>query len=147
MAARFRLSRVLRLRSQLRRQAQEQVGRIVAAMTEARREIASVRRETDAHRAGEEAELPRGMTAEALRAGRAWEGVLAQREARLGQALDALKGTLAQARDVVAERRREERQLERLAEQARERQQAEEARADAVLLDELVLARRGAGRG
>src|SRR5262245_1580417 len=150
MATRFRLARVLRLRTQLRRQAQEQVGQIVAAMTAARREISAMHGQADAARAREEAALATGLPAEALRDGREWGGVLKVRAARLGEGLQAMGATLARARELVALRRREERQLERLAEQARERQQAHEARAEAVLVDELVLARRAAdarGRG
>ena len=150
MATGFRLARVLRLRTQLRRQAQEQVGQVIATMAEARREIAAVRDRADAERAREEAALATGLPAEALREGRAWEGALAARATRLGEGLRAMGATLARARELVGLRRREERQLERLAELAREKQQAHEARADAVLVDELVLARRAAearGRG
>src|SRR5215467_11466527 len=117
----FRLARVLRLRTQLRRQAQEQVGQIVAAMAEARREIAAVHGQADAERAREEAALAKGLPIETLREGRAWERVLALRAARLGDGLQAMGATLTRAREVVGLRRREERQLERLAEQARER--------------------------
>jgi len=150
MATGFRLARVLRLRTQLRRQAQEQVGQMVAAMNEARREIAAVHGQADAERTREEAALVKGLPVEALREGRAWERALGVRAARLGEGLQAMGVTLARARELVALRRREERQLERLAEQARERQQVREARAEAVLVDEIVLARRAAdarGRG
>jgi flagellar export protein FliJ len=141
----FRLARVLRLRSQLRQQAQEQVGQILAAIAAARREAAALRRQAEAERAREEAVLMEGMTADALRERRAFEATLAARETQLGQAVSQMTVSLAQAREVVAARRREERQLERLAEQARERHQADEMHADAELLDELVLARRASG--
>src|SRR5262245_21935103 len=133
MATRFRLARVLRLRTQLRRQAQEQVGQIVAAMTGARREISAMHGQADAARAREEGARAAGLRAGGLREGRAWEGVLKVRVARLGEGLQAMGATLARARELGALRRREERQLERLAEQAREQQQAYEARAEAVL--------------
>ena len=146
MALRFRLARVLRLRSQLRRQAQDDVARTQAALVALGEEIAAVRRAEEATRAAEEAAVRRGLSgAELLRwrtseqALRARERALVAESARVGQ-------TLAEQREVLLGRRRQEKQLERLREKAAEREETAEERATMVLLDDIALRQRSERR-
>ncbi|MFN8542711.1 MAG: hypothetical protein U0807_00650 [Candidatus Binatia bacterium] len=143
MAFRFRLARVLRLRTQLRRQAQEQVARVAAELARVREEEAAVRAARTAVRTAEEAALTGGVAVDDLRRGRAWEDVLDARATDLARAGEETVARLGHVRDGLVTRRKEERQLERLGDRARERHEAEEERAGMVLLDDLVLRRRG----
>ncbi len=127
----FRLARVLRLRTQLRRQTQDEVAQLAAALGAVRREIAELGARQRAVRAEEEAALPRGLAAADLEARRRYEAELLARAA-----------ALAAGRARLVERRREERQLERLAERAAARTAEAVARAEGVALDDLARRRR-----
>ncbi len=138
----FRLARVLRLRTQLRRQTQDEVAQLAAALGAVRREIAELGARQRAVRAEEEAALPRGLAAADLEARRRYEAELLARAAALAAEAQGLDGALAEERARLVERRREERQLERLAERAAARTAEAVARADAVALDDLARRRR-----
>jgi flagellar export protein FliJ len=138
----FRLARVLRLRTQLRERAREEVARERAALARAHEEIAAVRAAREAALAAEAAAAATGMTGADLHRSRAWTGALAVEEAALGRKATALAAQLERLREALRVRRREERQLERLRERAWERSQAAEERTAAALLDDLARRRK-----
>jgi flagellar export protein FliJ len=146
MAVRFRLARVLRLRSQLRRQAQDDVARTQAALVALGDEIAAVRRAQEASRAAEEAATRRGVSGAELVRWRTYERALREREMALAAERTRVGQTLAQQREVLLGRRRQEKQLERLREKAADREEAAEERATMVALDDLVLRQRSERR-
>lgn len=134
----FRLARVLRLRTQLRERAQEDVARGNAALAEAEQALAGVRAEADAALAAEADAASGGITGEELQRSRAWAAALASREQQLKEETSRLSELLQRLRATLVDRRREERQLEILRDHANERQEAAEERSTAVLLDELA---------
>jgi flagellar export protein FliJ len=138
----FRLARVLRLRTLLRRRTQDEVAQLAAALGAVRREIAELGRQQRAVRAEEEAALRRGLAAADLDARRRYEAELLARAAACAADEARLVAALVEERTRLVERRREERQLERLAEQAAARTAEAMARADAVALDDLARRRR-----
>jgi flagellar export protein FliJ len=142
----FRLARVLRLRSQLRRQAQDDVVRTQATLVAIGEEIAAVRRAQEASRAAEEAAVRRGVSGAELARWRAYERALREREAALVKESAQVAETLTAQREILLARRRQERQLERLRERADERADVAEKRATMVLLDDLALRQRNERR-
>ena len=142
----FRLARVLRLRSQLRRQAQDDVVRTQAALVAIGEEIAAVRRAQEASRTAEDAAVRRGVSGAELARWRAYERALREREAALAKESAQVAETLAAQREILLGRRRQERQLERLRERAAERADVAERRATMVLLDDLALRQRNERR-
>jgi flagellar export protein FliJ len=146
MALRFRLARVLRLRTQLRRQAQDEVARVQGDLATVRDKIAAARRAREENRTGEDSAVARGLTGEELTRWRSYERSLLAREQELARESARVAEELARCRDVLLTRRREERQLERLEERAREREDVAEERATMLLLDDLALRQRGERR-
>ena len=138
----FRLARVLRLRTQLRRQTQDEVAQLGAELAAVRRQIAALSVRQREARAAEEASLPEGMAARDLQARRAYEEELLARIAALSAEDERLVGALVERRSRLLERRREERQLERLGERAAERTAEAAAREERVALDDLARRRR-----
>ena len=138
----FRLARVLRLRTQLRERAQEDVARESAALAEAQTALVEVRAAADAARAAEADAAAGGMTGAELHRSRAWTDTLANREQTLTRETSRLTTLLEQLRSVLLARRRGERQLEILRERANERGEAEDARTTATLLDDLARRKR-----
>jgi len=142
----FRLARVLRLRSQLRRQAQDDIVRTQATLVALGEESAAVRRAQEASRAAEEAAVRRGVSGAELARWRAYERALREREAALARESARVAETLTAQREILLARRRQERQLERLRERADERADVAEKRATMVLLDDLALRQRNERR-
>lgn len=146
MAARFRLARVLELRTRLREQAQDDVARRAAELAEMRaREAAARRADLDARAAGQSA-LTGGVAGMDLLA---WQAFAAAAEARVDTAardVHAATEVLAQARDVLRVRRLQERQLERLRELAQARAAVVEARAEMIQQDDLALRQQASRR-
>ena len=136
---RFRLARVLRLRTQLRRRAQEEVARATAELAVLREQMAASRQTQEAGRAAAEAAVRAGTTGEELACWGRYEQALAAREAALVVAAARLADAHVQARTLLLTRRREERQLECLRERALERHEAAEERTALNLVDDLVL--------
>jgi flagellar export protein FliJ len=146
MAAVFRLARVLRLRTQLRERAQDDVARARAALAQVRDAITAARAAQEAVREAESARAAGGMTGDDLQRSRAYEAAERVREELLVQESTRLAEELVRLRDALLARRREERQLEVLRERAMERAEGEEERAAMQLLDDLALRReRGGG--
>ncbi len=143
MAFRFRLERVLRLRGQLRRLAQDEMHRTMGAITRVQDAMATERAAQDAVRAAEDGAAGGEFTGADLLRWRAFEAAAAARERVLARERDQLAATLVRQRETVVVRRQDERKLERLRERARERFEAAEERATAILLDELALRARG----
>jgi flagellar export protein FliJ len=137
--ARFRLQRVLELRTRLREQAQDDVARRAADVAEMRaRETAARRADLEARAAGQAA-LVGGVAGTDLLA---WQAYAAAAEARVDKAVRDVQvatDVLMQARDVLRVRRLEERQLERLRERANARAAVVEARTDMIQQDDLAL--------
>ncbi len=143
----FRLARVLRVRSQLREQAQD-------ALIRARAELAAIAERMQALHA---AELhARATASEVATAGCTAEDLVRFEvyAARLVALRERLKGDSARIQDEVRVRReallmrrREERQLEKLAERAAERETSAEEHATALLLDDLARRKRTVGKG
>jgi flagellar export protein FliJ len=142
----FRLKRVLRLRTQLREQAEDALGRTRATLAAVRERIATTRAAEDAARTGEATALSHGATAAVVQRFRAYERRLATYRAGLENESTVLATEVQRQREQLLERRREERQLEKLEVRARERGVAEDERATMVLLDDLALRQRGARR-
>ncbi len=139
MAFRFRLDRVLRLRGQLRRLAQDEMHKTIGAMTRVQDAIAAERASREGVRAVEDAAAGSEFTGAELLRWRAFEAAAAARERVLERERATLSATLVHQRETVLERRQDERKLERLRERAAERFEAASERATAILLDELAL--------
>ena len=139
MAARFRLARVLELRTRLREQAQDDVARRAADLARVRlREAAARQADIDARAAGQTA-LAGGVAGTDLLA---WHAYAAAAEARVDAAVRDVRAAtevLEQTRDVLRVRRLEERQLERLRERACARAAVVEARTEMIQLDDFAL--------
>jgi flagellar export protein FliJ len=142
----FRLARVLRLRTQLRERAQEEVAETRAALARVREAIGAARVRQAAARRAEEAAAVAGITGEEMRRFRAWERAERVREQALAAEAARLAHALVRRREMLVARRREERQLEILRERAAERHSAAEERATMVLLDDLARRRQAEGR-
>jgi flagellar export protein FliJ len=134
----FRLARVLRLRTQLRERAQEDVAQGAVALAGAKSALAEVQAAADSALATEAAAATGGITGEDLHRSRAWASALAAREQELKQETSRLADVLQRLRATLVARRREERQLEILREQVNDRQQEAEERTTATLLDDLA---------
>ena len=143
MAGTFRLARVLRLRTQLRERAQAEVAVVRTALASVWEQVEVTQAAQAASRAAEEAVARTGMTAGELQRFRGYERAERAREDALSREGERLLDELARRRDVLVERRREERQLELLRERARERDEEARERAAMVLVDELAVRRRG----
>jgi flagellar export protein FliJ len=142
MAEPFRLTRVLRLREQIRRLRSHEAEQLAVELAAAETAAARVVAEREAVRAREAAEAAAGMlTSDGLRVGRAYDAALATAEqmhalhiVRLGQALVAKRAELL--RD-----RQEEEKYVRLAAAHRQRVLEEEARESERMLDEVAVER------
>jgi flagellar export protein FliJ len=139
MAARFRLARVLELRTRLREQAQDEVARRAAEVAAVRaREAAARRADLEARMAGQSA-LAGGMPGNDLLA---WQAYAEAASARVDAAVRDVRAAidvLTTARDALRVRRLEERQLERLRDRAQARAAVVEARTEMIQLDDFAL--------
>ena len=147
MAFRFRLGRVLGLRTQLRKLVQDEVALLGGQLVRLRAEVAAAQEMERTARATAEAEARAGLTGEELRRWEAYERALAGREAALAEESVRVAESIVRGREELLTRRREERKLERLEERARGRFVVEETRQEALLLDELARRRRAEGEG
>ena len=138
MAAPFRLARVLGLRTRLRERAQEEMRAAAATLAAARERVAAARAAQAAVRGAEEGAAASGLTGAELARFRAYEQGMALSEAALVEDSARLADDLGRSRAALVERRREERQLERLRERAEERHRLVEERAAEALLDDLA---------
>lgn len=139
MTFQFRLARVLRLRTQLRQQSQEQVARTRTALAALEQQIATLQASQAEARAAEDAAIGGGCSGADLARWRTFEAASAARERVLLREKAQLLTQLEREREALLVQRQEERKFERLEERARDRHEAEVARADARLLDELAL--------
>ncbi|HZP41941.1 MAG TPA: hypothetical protein VFD84_10580 [Candidatus Binatia bacterium] len=146
MADRFRLTRILRLRTQLRERAQEEMAATRTALAGVRDAIVRSRTRQVENRRAEAVVAAVGMTGADLARFRAWDVGERRREERLVAEAARLAHELVRLRDVLVARRREERQLEVLRARARERAEAAEERAAAVALDDLARRRQAERR-
>jgi flagellar export protein FliJ len=135
---RFRLERVLRLRTRHREEAADQHARARAALRAVEAGIAAARAAQAAARAAEEG-AGREITAADLLTCRAWEEAHAARERTLETERVRAADEVERRRLALLGRRRDERVLERLREHAVARHAADEARAEQIHLDELAL--------
>jgi len=142
MADGFRLARVLRLRSQLRERARDEVTRARAALAAVRERQAAARALEERTSAAEAAAASEGTTAGELRRFRRFTAVARAREAVLAAEAAGLAAEVVRRRETLLARRREERQLEILRDRAREQSEIRAERAAMVLLDELTMRRR-----
>ena len=147
MAPAFRLARLLRLRTQLRKLRQHEVDALTARATA----LAARRRALDEardHRAAEEARAAAAglLAPETLQLGRRYDAVLAEEEQRCGVEATQVEGTLACKRAELQEERREERKFARLVETQWRRASEQDAHATDVLLDELAIMGHGRTR-
>src|SRR5205814_809981 len=124
MSVRFRLARVLGLRTRLREQAQDTVQESAAALAAAGERIDAARAVQDSVRAAEDASAATGIRGADLARSRAYEASLALEEAALVVAQARLAEDLERCRAVLIERRR--------GQELDEREQAVKARAAAV---------------
>lgn len=142
----FRLARVLRLRTQLRERAEDELKAASAALGRVRETIGVVRARQTETRTAEAAAVAAGTTGAVLVAFRSYEEALRRREQALAAEASELAAELVRRREALLARRREERQLEILRERAREREAANEEHATSVLLDDLARRRQAEGR-
>jgi flagellar export protein FliJ len=144
MATASRLTRMLRLRTQLRTLRQHEVDTLAAtaAALAVRRRALDDERE---RRAAEEARAAAGglLAPETFHLGRRYDAALAAEERRCGAEATEVGEALAAKRAELQEERREERKFERLAETQRRRAAEAESRATEVLLDELAIVGHG----
>lgn len=134
---RFRLERVLRVREQLRRQAEDALAAARDAVARIDDAIAAACAAQEEARAAEAAE--RQYTGADLLHWRAYgEAARAREQTLRGDRAAALAVVEARRAELLA-RRSDERGLERLRERARERHDAGEANTERTLLDELAL--------
>lgn len=145
MTFQFRLGRVLRVRTQLRQQAQEHMDRTRAALAALEQQIAATQASQAEARAAEEQAIGAGCRGADLARWRTFEAAAAARERVLLRDKEQLLDRLEREREALVVQRQEERKLERLEERARDRYDADVAREDARLLDELALRGRGTG--
>jgi len=138
MAAPFRLARVLGLRTRLRERAQEETRAAAATVAAARARVDAARAAQVSVRGAEQAAAASGLTGADLARFRAYERGMALAEAALVEDGARCAEDLDRCRAALVDRRREERQLERLRVRAEERHRAVEERAAAVLLDDLA---------
>ena len=127
MAAPFRLARVLGLRTRLRERAQEETRAAAATVAAARARVDAARAAQVSVRGAEQAAAASGLTGADLARFRAYERGMIIAEAALVEDGARCAEDLDRCRAALVDRRREERQLERL-----------RARAAAVLLDDLA---------
>ncbi|TMA57345.1 MAG: hypothetical protein E6J75_07855 [Deltaproteobacteria bacterium] len=138
MAAPFRLARVLGLRTRLRERAQEETRAAAAAVAAARARVDAARAAQVSVRGAEQAAAASGLTGADLARFRTYERGMIIAEAALVEDGARCAEDLDRCRAALVDRRREERQLERLRVRAEERHRAVEERAAAVLLDDLA---------
>src|SRR5436309_3100641 len=138
MAAPFRLARVLGLRTRLRERAQEETRAAAATVAAARARVDAARAAQVSVRGAEQAAAASGLTGADLARFRAYERGMIIAEAALVEDGARCAEDLDRCRAALVDRRREERQLERLRARAEERHRAVEERAAAVLLDDLA---------
>jgi flagellar export protein FliJ len=143
MAVRFRLARILRLRTQLRRLAEDEVARTGARLAALHDDVAAVRREQEASHAAAERAVRGGLAGAELHRWGQWGDALHARETALADESARVAEELVGRRGELVARRRDERQLERLGERTAARGRLEEERANGRLLDELALRRHG----
>jgi len=142
MAEGFRLARVLRLRTQLREQSRDELARARAALAAVRERLAAARALEERTYAAEAVAASAGTTAPELRRFRRFAAAGRVRQGALAAEAAGLAADVVRRRAVLLIRRRQERQLEILREQARERSEVKAERAAMVLLDELTMRRR-----
>ena len=147
MALRFRLARVLRLRTQLREQAEDELARVRAELAALRAQVEEMRTARLATRAAEEdAATGAVLTGAELAAYRGYEATIDAREAALERKSAETTVAIGAAREALLARRQEERQLERLEERSQAAAATDEAHRIDTLLDELALRGRGERR-
>lgn len=146
--ARFRLARVLELRSQLRNLRRLELQRI----EDQRHELSTARERVLDERDSVLAEAARAaargeVDGAGLRLVGCYEVAQRERAQALLERLDENHDRLTAKRSELGRERREERKLEHLAERHRTRLESDAATAAERLLDELVLARHARGQG
>ena len=143
----FRLSRVLRLRTQLRRLRAHEAERLGAEMSAISARALALATARERRSEEEAAAAAAGVSAATLQLGRSYDAVLGADERRCQAEGERTMTALLAKRAEVELERREERKLEQLEAVHRERAAEEDARATARLLDELALLRHGHARG
>jgi flagellar export protein FliJ len=137
----FRLSRVLRLKEQLRRLRQSEAEALVAhasRLADHRRELGHRREQAQQK---ERRAAAQGIGSAELAISRGYDEALAAKQANIAERQAETREALARKRDEVTSERREERKFLRLGELHVERERKREATETERLLDEL------AGRG
>lgn len=142
----FRLGRLARLRRQEREGAQAELALASARVARLRAAIAAVRASEEAAAAAEATALGAGMTAAELRQARACAAALRARAAALADEEHAALAEEAARRETLLERRRAERQLEILSEQAWQRWRADGERLARLAADDVTMGRHRRGR-
>jgi flagellar export protein FliJ len=143
----FRLGRVLRLRTQLRRLRMHEAERLGVEMSAIRARAAALATVRERRGQEEARATATGVSAATLQLGRSYDEVLGDDQRRCRAEEDRIETALAAKRAEIETERREERKLEQLETIYRERATEEEAHTSAVILDELALRRYGQARG
>ncbi len=142
MTPRFRLARVLGVRTQLRRVIQDEVALLGAQLAGLRTRVAEARAAQAQVQHAVETATGVGVTGAELRQFGMYERALAGRETVLVAESLRVAEAIARGREELLARRRDERKLERLRDRAEVRAQQEEARQEALLIDDHVMRQR-----
>lgn len=137
--ARFRLTRVLRLRAQQRQLAERAVGETVAAIAAVDTETEQLRQRQQDDWTTTQRTLAAGITVAELGVWTDWLAALSSREAWTLRRRDDLSRELVTRRAALMATRTEERKLERLRERWAERVANDVRHAEERMLDELAL--------
>jgi len=146
MAA-FRLDRVLRLRTQLRRLRMHEAETLAGELAMVRRRAEALAAARDEHARVSAALAGTGMPATEFQLGSAYDAALADEERHCRLEEERTVAALLAKRTEIESERREERKLEQLEVLHRDREIEEEAHRTATLLDELALRRHGVANG
>ncbi len=145
--ATFRLSRVLRLRTQLRRLRVHEAETLAGELSTVRARGAALAAAREERARAEAAAGSTGLPAPVFQLGRQYDAALADDESRCRIDEGRLTTALAAKRAEVEAERREERKLEQLRSVHGERAAEDDARRLGTLLDELALRRHDAAKG
>lgn len=143
----FRLERVLRVRTQLRRLHALQAEMLATEVDTLRVREDALAAARDRCGVEEARTAAGGVAAAVVQLARAYDTILAREEQHVHDDGVRAAAALTAKRGEVEYERREERKLEQLEAMHRERAAEEEGRATAVLLDELALLQHARARG
>jgi hypothetical protein len=143
----FRLERVLRLRTQLRRLRMHEAEILAGELGRLRQRATDLAARREEWARAEATTAGVGVDATVFHLGRAYDEALADEERACWRDAERVTAALVTKRAEVEAERREERKIEQLERLHAEREAEEEAHRVAMLLDELALRRHATANG